>query len=253
MHAQVKDKPSARRRVGRLVALVVLVVGTTVAIPAHSAFATSSPACTMTTDSFLVFGTSGNDVICLSGNVLGQTVYADDGDDIIRPTPTSTASIDGQGGTDTIDFGQATGSVSFNLGAAEGSPVAFGDGTVQVSSIENVTGSSFSDDVLIGDGGNNVIDGGGGGDQLDGGDGNDTLHGTVGTNDDQLSGGDGTDTVDYSDSPVGVTVDLAHVGQQNTGQGHDTLDSIENVTGSAHDDHLTGNPSGNALDRKSVV
>ncbi len=47
------------------------------------------------------------------------------------------------------------------------------------------------------------------------------------------------DTVDYSHAAAGVTVDLGVQGPQ-LGAGNDTLINIENLRGSAFDDHLTG-------------
>ena len=49
---------------------------------------------------------------------------------------------------------------------------ALGDGTDSLSSIENVNGSNFADQ-LSGDGGPNTLDGYGGNDQIDGGGGAD--------------------------------------------------------------------------------
>jgi hypothetical protein len=58
---------------------------------------------------------------------------------------------------------------------------------------------------------------------LTGGLGNDVLNGGTG----------GVDTASYADATVGVTVNLAIVGQQNTvGAGLDTLSNIDNLTGS---------------------
>jgi peroxidase len=57
---------------------------------------------------------------------------------------------------------------------------------------------------------------------------------------DQLTGGAGTDTADYTSSPTGVSVSLL-IGRGWGGHAQgDILHGIENVTGSAHDDSLTG-------------
>ncbi len=63
---------------------------------------------------------------------------------------------------------------------------------------------------------------------------------------DLLDGGEGTDTVVYADA-VSARVDLMITGEQRTGQGPDTLISIENLTGSAFSDWLGGNMSSNVL------
>ena len=101
--------------------------------------------------------------------------------------------------------------------------------------IENVAGS-WSDDSLKGDGGSN---------QLIGSEGNDTLMGRAG--DDILDGGNGFDTASYAEAWTGVTVDLAIAGPQSTGEGVDTLISIEDVLGSAFADTLMGTEGWNVL------
>ncbi|WP_454714941.1 hypothetical protein [Caulobacter segnis] len=74
----------------------------------------------------------------------------------------------------------------------------------------------------------------------------DTLVSTVG--DDVLDGRGGVDTAYYANAPAGVTVDLTIAGPQATGgAGSDTLISIENITGSAFDDKLTGDGGANLL------
>ncbi len=95
-----------------------------------------------------------------------------------------------------------------------------GAGTDTLTNIENLTGSAF-DDTLSGDAGDNVLD-----------------------------GGDGTDTVSYAGAAAGVTVSLAvqDGNAQNTmGAGSDTLANFENLTGSTHDDTLTGDDNNNVI------
>ena len=74
---------------------------------------------------------------------------------------------------------------------------------------------------------------------LDGGPGNDRLTGGAGV--DVLVGGPGNDAAYYASSATAVTVNLL----DGTGTGGDaegdTLDSIEYLSGSGHDDTLTGN------------
>ena len=59
----------------------------------------------------------------------------------------------------------------------------------------------------------------------------------------------GSDTASYADAASGVTVSLAlHGSAQDTGgAGTDTLVNIENLTGSAFDDTLTGDAGANVL------
>lgn len=107
---------------------------------------------------------------------------------------------------------------------------------------ETIIGA-IKDDVLSGAGGNDTLIGLAGNDILDGGTGNDVLLGGLG--DDTLTGGDGIDTASYSDATAGVTVNLSLAGAQATGAGSDTLSGIENLTGSAFNDILTGNTGAN--------
>jgi len=99
--------------------------------------------------------------------------------------------------------------------------------------IENVTGSG-ADDTITGNAVANVLLGGVGNDTLAGGLGNDTL-----------DGGANNDTADYSASAAAATVNLG-LGTA-TGEGSDTLQSLENVIGSALDDTLTGDTGANVL------
>jgi Ca2+-binding RTX toxin-like protein len=91
----------------------------------------------------------------------------------------------------------------------------------------------------------NTLYGTSGADAIYGLGGNDSLKGAGGA--DHLDGGAGIDAALYSDSSVGVAVNLA------TGRGYggtaegDTLVSIENVFGSNYNDTLTGNSSANEL------
>ncbi len=89
--------------------------------------------------------------------------------------------------------------------------------------------------------------GGAGDDLLSAGDGNDLLEGGAGK--DVLSGGDGIDTASYAGSKAGVTVDLSNflnnAGGDAAGDQHML---IENVTGSALNDALTGDGNENFLD-----
>lgn len=91
-------------------------------------------------------------------------------------------------------------------------------------------------DTIIGLGGNDIIHAGGG---------NDTIKGGGGA--DHIDGGAGRDMVSYEDSTVGVEVSLASgKGKFGSAEG-DTLVSVEDLTGSAHDDKLAGNSQDNKL------
>src|SRR5262249_5012555 len=136
--------------------------------------------------------------------------------------------LDGGAGNDTASYARSTAAVTIDL-ALSG---AQANGATLIG-IENVVGSAGWD-TLKGAGGNNV---------LTGGDGFDTLMGRGG--DDILDGGGATDTASYAEATSGVTVDLTVAGPQNTGDGTDTLISIENLTGSAFADTLKGDAGDN--------
>jgi trimeric autotransporter adhesin len=88
--------------------------------------------------------------------------------------------------------------------------------------------------------------------------GNNVLAGNSGAN--VLTGGDGTDTASYGSAKAGVNVALDRSGYQNLGSsGADLLVGIENLTGSAFNDTLSGNAGdnvfngGNGLDTVSYA
>src|SRR5262245_53482796 len=112
----------------------------------------------------------------------------------------------------------------------------------------NVFGTNNSETLDLFDGVTNSADtifGFGGNDSIFGLGGNDLIIGGAGA--DSINGGSGTDTSSYSDSSEGVTVNLSNgTGFGGTAEG-DTLTSIENLTGSAHNDFLIGNDGNNVL------
>jgi Ca2+-binding RTX toxin-like protein len=145
----------------------------------------------------------------------------------------------------------------------------------QLTSIENIIGSSRNDS-LVGNSGNNSLNGGNGDDILNGGDGNDTLDGgdngndilnggtgndtlnggtgndtlNGGTGNDTLNGDTGSDTADYSYSTREITANLSLAQAQVTfigSQETDQLISIENIIGSSGNDSLVGNSGNNTL------
>lgn len=101
----------------------------------------------------------------------------------------------------------------------------------RISGVENIDGST-RDDFLRGDDKANVIFGNRGADVLEGRGGADTLE-----------GGTGLDTAAYDSSSSRVVVDLLAATQSGGDAQGDTLDSIENLRGSAFDDTLRGDDS----------
>lgn len=184
-------------------------------------------------------GELGNDV--LSGDAGDDTLSGGGGDDVLRGGA-GNDDLQGGDGSDTADYSLSSSAVTVDIATSS----AQGDGTDTLSGIENVTGSDFGD-TLTGDIGANRLLGGAGNDSVTGGDGDDTLGGGAG--DDTLSGGAGLDTAIYDDASGSVTVDLSNAGLQTVGGGlgSDQLSGIENLIGSHHDDHLTGDSNANTL------
>jgi Ca2+-binding RTX toxin-like protein len=161
----------------------------------------------------VIFGASGKNVLSgLDGN---DQLYGADGDDILI----------GGSGSDRLDGGNGVDAASYAASAA-GVSVSLQDGTGHggdaeadtLVGIENVTGSAFNDFF----------------------EGNDAAN--------RFDGGAGVDTVSYEHSGAGVTVSLSISAQSSAGDASgDSLSSIENIIGSAHDDSLLGNSLANIL------
>lgn len=112
-----------------------------------------------------------------------------------------------------------------------------------VTDIFNLLDGTILDDVLTGTAGNDIINGLGGNDVLIGGLGDDILYGgdgddvmVGGDGADHHDGGDGRDTVTYTDSLIGLTIDL---GNPSNSTGHavgDTFTDIEDIFATYYDD-----------------
>ena len=143
-----------------------------------------------------------------------------------NPTLFDEISINTSGGD---DFVAALG------GLATGSPL---DGPEELSFL-----GGSENDVVVGGNGDDFLGGEEGNDTMQGFAGNDRLRGFTGN--DFYGGGAGSDTAVYSSSPVGVNVNLGQASAQETGEGSDTLNSVENLLGSNQDDNLIGSDGPN--------
>jgi Ca2+-binding RTX toxin-like protein len=193
-------------------------------------------------------GTSSNDIIKGGGGA--DTINAGGGNDLILGGAGADA-INGGTGIDTASYEDSSSAVTISLLGGFGS-----GGTAQgdtLTSIENVTGSSFND-LLIGDHGANTIEGGGGddivagnggNDVLRGGAGNDTVYGGMGA--DTMDGGTGIDTLSYATSAAGVWVSLDNGAAFYGDAQGDAFTNFENLVGSFHDDRLTGDSGANVI------
>jgi Ca2+-binding RTX toxin-like protein len=151
-------------------------------------------------------GASGSDTLVsienLTGGKFNDTLGGDAGANVLNGRDGNDLLIGGGGadtliggtGVDTVSYAAATSKVTVDLG--NGAPQNTGGGGVNdLSGIENVVGSAYSD-TLRGDSGTNVIDAGKGTDSLDGANGSDTLIGGAGA--DVLTGGLGADVFVFS-------------------------------------------------------
>ena len=110
--------------------------------------------------------------------------------------------------------------------------------------IENYVAGS-GDDAVTGNDANNHLWGNPGNDTLTGGTGHDWLYGGPGA--DQLNGGDGGDGAGYYWSDAGIRVHLDTGAAAGGDAGGDSFNSIEHLSGSRHQDTLTGDGGSNHL------
>ena len=180
----------------------------------------------------------------VNGSGFADTLIGNDAANVLNGG-SSNDLLNGGGGNDTLIGGNGVDTASYAGGpsgvtvslAVTGAQNTGGAGTDVLTSIENLTGSSYND-MLTGSAGDNELVGGAGNDKLNGGAG-----------DDLIDGGTDTDTVTYAGASAGVTVTLATTAAQNTGgAGTDTIRNVEYLTGSSFNDSLTGNAGDNALD-----
>jgi Ca2+-binding RTX toxin-like protein len=153
--------------------------------------------------------------------------------------------VDGGGANDAAAFWFAQGPVSADLSSG----TASGEGNDTLTGIEGLLGSVFFGDVLRGNDQTNLLGGDAGDDQLFGEGGDDWL--TGGEGNDKIEGGAGAgDIADFSttaflDASAPVTASL-EAGTA-TGQGSDTIATVEQIYGSELDDTLTGDAGPNVL------
>jgi Ca2+-binding RTX toxin-like protein len=209
--------------------------------------------------SFALYGGAANDT--LTSGLGNDTLSGGSGDDTL--TGGAGADVhDGGAGVDTASYAAAAAAVTVDLTTTGTAGDATGD---TYFGVENVVGGAFAD-TLYGSNEINIVSGGDGNDILDARAGNDTIYGGAGddtirggSGNDAIYGGLGIDTVTFqvdgrsaiinlSDAAVtanGVTV-AARSAQDSIG-GIDTLDSIENVMGSALADTIYGSAGNNLL------
>ncbi len=211
-------------------------------------------------------GNGGNDV--LDGGAGNDALTGGAGDDVYAFIADSALGSDTLnetgGGNDTLDFSTTAGSaVAVNLGLAT-AQVVNANLTLTLGSattFENVVGGSQAD-TLIGSANANTLSGGAGNDTLTGGAGNDALVGGAGDDayffvanaalgTDTLDDVDGVDLLDFSQTTVAITLDLATAGLQTVNANLKLVLSsdaaFEMVVGSTGNDTIDGNALNNVL------
>ncbi|RJF89326.1 calcium-binding protein [Oleomonas cavernae] len=200
----------------------------------------------------LLNGQDGDDII--SGEGGADSLSGGDGDDLLLGGAGADL-ISGGTGIDTASYSDTSAGILIDLMASSG---IFGQGGASgdnLTGIENLQGSSFSDTLggdkksnrLEGAGGDDILTGGSGDDVLEGGVGNDVMYGGSGA--DVLNGGAGIDKVSYALAIAGVIADLG-----TSGDGHglrealgDTFIGVENLDGTNYSDTLSGDSGANVL------
>jgi len=130
----------------------------------------------------------------LTGNSNANVLTGGAGNDTLKGG-VGNDTLNGGDGLDTASYSGTTSGVTVNLSTTAAQAVGGGQGSDTLSSIENLTGSSYSD-TLTGNSGDNLLTSGTGDDTLNGGAGNDAFDlGVYLTAADKIDGGAGTDTL----------------------------------------------------------
>lgn len=186
-----------------------------------------------------IYGRAGNDI--LSGGDGYDTLYGGSGQDISH----------GDSGGDTLSGGTGDdqlfgGKGHDSLDGGKGADTLYGDDghdTLNGRSGDDLLYGGKGHDILEGSSGNDMLSGGSGHDTLSGGSGDDALLGGPGN--DIFDGGSGNDEVSFLGAIKRVIANLSE--GTSSGEGSDTFNSIEDLSGSIFDDKLYGNHKSNDL------
>lgn len=191
---------------------------------------------------------AGNDL--LIGNAQDNLLSGGDGNDtLIGGTGNDT--LDGGAGTDIASFQNGTAGIMLDLSTSTpgGITVTVGGDSKTLLSIEGIVATEYNDTLIGGDSVDNVFSGAGGAD---------TFIASAGNNqyDGGFNGADSSanDLIDYSAATEGLTLNLSDVADANGfvtasagAWATDLVKGIEHVTGTTHNDAITGNAAANIL------
>ncbi len=201
-------------------------------------------------------GAAGNDI--LDGGAGNDTLSGGVGDDLVNQSSlTSSDTIDGGEGEDTLDYSQIvlnrSASIVLDLQAGKVVKTLNGKvvGTDHIANFEHIIGvnryvGSTGNDLMNGSVGDDVMRGLGGNDSMSGQNGNDRFVQDSLKGNDTLNGGNGSDAVDYSENHGTGEYIVANLNAGTVTKykdtvvlGTDKLQSVEAVTGTDGDDHLS--------------
>ncbi len=227
----------------------------------------------------VIRGLGGNDYICAgpgddlaNGGPGGDGLVGEAGNDVLRGGPGADGGQDGGSGNDAL-YGEMGGRSDITPGSGDdlvvgsGVPmsdwvhfegatgpihaslitgIATGQGTDKLVNVSSLYSGRFDDTLIGNDEGNDLV-GRAGNDTLIGNGGDDRFSGQQG--DDIYRGGPGFDLADYYDQAAadGLQIGPMNVNLQTgiaTGDGTDTLSSIESATGSDKADTMIGEREG---------
>jgi Ca2+-binding RTX toxin-like protein len=219
-----------------------------------SLFLSGDDAITGSSFSDVIHGGHGNDD--LHGRTGADLVFGDAGNDTLIGGVRDADKLYGGMGDDTFFVSDARHRVIEY--AEEGNDVVVADvsytltASLEIEALQAVSGNkainltgSETANMVYGNRGRNVLLGRGGDDTISGAAGNDTIEGGRGA--DQLFGQEGFDQLSYAGSSKGVIINLGdHYGYAGDALG-DVIGEFEEVLGSRHSDHITGDDAGNRL------
>ena len=177
----------------------------------------------------IIYDGAGADTI--NGGNDNDTIYADTAN-------ADNDSYDGGGGTgDVLSYSSATSPITFNIAGNNVSGASVGSDTI--AGFEDYRGGSNADSFY----------GGASGEIMRGNDGNDVFYSSNGN--DTIYGGNGTDTVDYTGEAGAITMNLS-ASTITKASGSDTLNTIETIEGTSHDDVFILNNYASLLNYNSI-